>query len=275
MYKGYIPITAVIERLGKHPLFKDFSEADFIDYAVEAIDLISNNDLYDYASSNLEITNYRAAIPQDCREIVGIKLLHEGGSSNTVIKSTIPDAGGDCPSSDPTFMDIHTPSHITNGTSYSYGVNMRYGTDKFQINFSNFADKMKGIANVTAGFTYVTKGNFLHTSIESGVCNIFYKTRLTDEEGILLIPDSAAYMIAVESRIKMRVYDNLMIYDAHTQNNEQNYYAYVGKAQAEQHRKSDDELIGIANLVNTLYRSDDAQETDFRNITAKEYINKH
>lgn len=275
MYTGYIPITSVIERLGRNPMFKDFSEADIIDYAVEAIDLISNNDLFDYASKNLQIESYRAPIPQDCREIVGIKLLYKGTGSTTTIESTIPNADGDVPSSDPTFMEVHTPNYTTSGSSYGYGVNMRYGTDKFQVNFSNFANSLKGVEDATVGFTYVTKGNYLHTSTESGVCNIFYKTRLMDEEGVLLMPDSASFMRALETHIKLRLFENLMIYDGYVQNLETDYYFYIGKAQAEQHKKSDDELMGIANMVNTLYRTDDAQETDFRNITAKEYINKH
>lgn len=81
---NYINIREIASRLMRHPLMQDLTLETVIQYTVDFIGVVGLNPVYFDKVEELEINNYRAALPCDCISIVQVK----DKKSNVCLRST-------------------------------------------------------------------------------------------------------------------------------------------------------------------------------------------
>lgn len=81
---NYINIREIASRLMRHPLMQDLTLETVIQYTVDFIGVVGLTPVYFDKVEELEINNYRAALPCDCISIVQVK----DKKSNVCLRST-------------------------------------------------------------------------------------------------------------------------------------------------------------------------------------------
>lgn len=105
-------------------------------------------------------------------------------------------------------------------------------------------------------FTYRVKGDIIFTSTKSIDLLVSYLAIPTDDYGVPLIPENAAYVRALELYIQKRyftiLFNNGKINQNVLANTQQEYAFYVGQAQSDLIRPSLDQMESIKNMWTTL-----------------------
>ena len=105
--------------------------------------------------------------------------------------------------------------------------------------------------SVTSKLLYSIKRNYIYTDVESGIINIEYKSVVTDEDGLPMIPDNIHLVKAIESYTKVQHFTNKVdLGDMHPsvlQRAEREYYWNIAAAETAFKMPSEDEMEVMRN----------------------------
>ena len=73
MEANTVSIKEIINRVKRHPMMETMSEELIIDKAVEFIRILGIPETYDEKFAVLDIKEYRASLPEDCLEVIGVR----------------------------------------------------------------------------------------------------------------------------------------------------------------------------------------------------------
>ena len=139
---------------------------------------------------------------------------------------------------------------------------------------------MSPIKPKVSDLTYKIQGRCIFTSpLEDGPIEIAYKALPLDEEGTPLIPDDPIYLRALKAYIKKQwfgiQFDQGKINPQVIQRADQEYYAYVGQAQARAILPTIDQMESISNMGNALVVRAQDNRKGFIHEGSKEHIKIH
>ena len=147
----------------------------------------------------------------------------------------------------------------------------RYSTDNFHMNL----DKHKWTDP-----TYKIQGNWIFTSpMECGQIEIAYLAFQLDEDGYPMLPDSSAFIRALEAFIKFQwftiQFDMGKITQQVMQKADQDYCWAVGQCRTDMIRPSLDQMQSIANMLNNFVVKAGNHKYGFVRQGTKEHLINH
>lgn len=232
---NYTNINLLMDELTKHPMLSDLPTESAISYAIEFMHVVGIPPSFMDKTAVIDIHNYRGELPCDYYTIEQVRLLPKHGHPGEL---------------SPVF---------------------RYSTDSFH---------MSPIKPKVSDLTYKIQGRCIFTSpLEDGPIEIAYKALPLDEEGTPLIPDDPIYLRALKAYIKKQwfgiQFDQGKINPQVIQRADQEYYAYVGQAQARAILPTIDQMESISNMWNTLVVRAQDHRKGFIHEGSKEHIKIH
>lgn len=271
MYKNKISLSGIIARLLKNPLLEELSEDDAIESALDCIALIGTEQMLIKQTSEIFISNYRGAIPQDTVWLEAVRYKN-GITTNSNINSIKSVSYED--SNTGTIYEVESTLGDVIGKQYpsEYGeyIPMRPASGTFSLSSNRTSN---------VDLTYDIKGNFIYTSFNEGIVEVSYTTLNNSETGELLLPDDINVIKAVESYIVLKFLEPLWmmgkIADKVYQKFDQDYCWYVAKAQTSTRELSLDERESLSNMLTTLIDNRDHRSESYSNLTQPEYRIRH
>lgn len=132
--------------------------------------------------------------------------------------------------------------------------------------------------------TFKTHNRVIFTSFEKGKIKVNYKSIPVDEDGFPLIIDNSAYLLALESYIKVREFT--ILYDTGEfgynknsnqilQNAQQEYAWRAGQLQSEFSLPSTSEMESICRMWTTMIQRTTDFDKGFKYLGDREYIRRH
>lgn len=73
MYKGFVPISVIIDRIYRRKILKDITEDEIIDHAVSLIKLIDGHSVIAKSTVKVEVDEYRGVIPKGIIKITSVR----------------------------------------------------------------------------------------------------------------------------------------------------------------------------------------------------------
>lgn len=236
MYKNFITLDAIINRLGRAPIMKDLAEETAVEYAVDAIELIGDSSLLERKIITKDIAAYRTSLPSDNINICQIR-----------------------------YIDLNDPDLDP--------IMMRPATDNYHIGYSSQSDNYRGTLQ---GYTYDVRHGVIYTSFEEGQIEIAYDGMPFTENGNLLLPDDVNIIKAIEAYIKQEhlrpLWEIGKIPDKVLNKAEQEYCWYIGKAQSASKALNPDQRQALSNSLTRLYGNTDDKADFYKNMGLPEYI---
>lgn len=235
MYKNYITIAGILERLMRHPLLRDLSYSDASAYAVECLNNIGSPNLLTQKGSIVEIYDYKGELPDDYvsndSQVDGIRRI-----TNT----------------DPTQYTYSTMRVTTDSFHMNYSKDNRYYTAKFESN------------------NYTISGNIITTGFREGKLDIAYKGLATTGTGEILIPRNPHVIKAIEEYIKQeyfRILSDLGKIDYRTYSKaEQEYCWAIAKASSQSKNLTIAERENLSNMLTKFITTDNDYEFGFSDL---------
>ena len=280
---GYVKIQQIVDDIMDHPMLQDVTQERIIKYAADFMQIIGVPRMFDNKTAILEVTKYKALLPCDFYNILGVRMAHRTFRATTDIyhmsANKIP-AG-----------------HLTMGNDIENAPECKAYQELYNLAISDTdnsgLDVKKSMDNITEVYnhnsmidgrlyrelTYKLQGNYIFTSIEAGVIEISYVAIPVDEEGLPMILDNAKYINALELYIKKKLFTILYDQQKLPQNilvNTQQEYAFaVGQAQNDLIRPTIDEMEAISRMWNQLIWRVTEHGTGFINEGNREYLRRH
>ena len=128
-------------------------------------------------------------------------------------------------------------------------------------------------------FSFKTQNRIIYTSFPEGVVEIVYKAIPLDEDGFPLLIDNESYLDALEAYISMNVLRNKFrqgkIAAAVYQDAQQVYAFAAATLQTEFNTPSISEMESITRHFNSLIRRTTEFDNGFKNLGDREYVRKH
>lgn len=85
MYKGYVPLSVIADRIYKRKILKDITEDDILDNAVSCIKLIGSEAIVSKVPYKITIEEYRGTLPTNILQVESIRYLGENGDSPPIV----------------------------------------------------------------------------------------------------------------------------------------------------------------------------------------------
>ena len=132
--------------------------------------------------------------------------------------------------------------------------------------------------------TYKTQNRVIFTSFETGKVKVNYKAIPVDDDGFPLIIDNSAYLLALESYIKVQAFT--VLYDTGKfgygrnsaqilQNAQQEYAWRAGKLQSEFSIPSEAEMGSIIGMWTELIQNVTHRDNGYKNLGDRQYLRVH
>ena len=146
-------------------------------------------------------------------------------------------------------------------------VSAKISVDPF---FQKFQENDMGLRD------YKIEGGYIKTYIEEGTVDLAYKALPVDGDGYPMIPDNTFIILAIQRYVQLQYLEILRdtgtLQDASILYDMEKKYAWaVGQAQSQRQLENLDKMQGVKNAISSLVMSNNSHETDYREITSKEY----
>ena len=246
----YTSINRVLDNLMDHPMLSDVSLEQVVRYTIRFIAKNGFSKFYQNKIEDLEIQDFRAALPCDLISINQVKDLKTGiclrAMTDIFPKGIEPTVGRKC--KDPMNNARHTP--------YIQPKDNQYEEPSFK-----------------------TQGNVIYTSFPEGMVQISYKAIAVDENGFPMLIDNEVYLDALEAYIKKQIFtikfDQGKITAGVLQNAQQEYAVAAKLLQSEFTTPSVSEMEAIARMWNTMIPRMREFDNGFSSLGNREWIKKH
>ena len=248
MFNGeYRSISTIIENvLRDTDYYNEVDQNDITEWAVRAMELIGAPLVYIEDIVTKDVVNYRAELPDNVREIIGVR---DHYSRNTLTSSTDSWVIGKY---DSTQEDISIPSDCDTPLPFP-GENRKM--------------RDKGIAGL---FSYKVVNGWIFLDVKDGCIDILYTKFPTDVDGCLMIPDVDRYMLGVESYIIHKIDNKLfrkgIISEKIRNQSEQDWLWYVGSAHSKIVTPNYDEAESLKNQLKKIRTDGNAHDYGFEHM---------
>lgn len=253
----YTTIQRVLDDLLEHPMLQNLTLEQVVRYTVRFIGLHGFPQLYSNKIDNVEIHDFRGAMPCDLISIIQVKDLKSGECLRAMTDTYNP---GLVPHEKPK----HRCKDLTNNMMPA-----PYGMDRTNDCQKPFLTEQ----------SFKTQGRIIYTSFPEGVIQISYLAIPIDEDGYPMLLDNENYLAALEAYIKKQVFtikfDCGEIIAGVLQNIQQEYAWAAATLDAEMHIPSVSEMESITRMINTLIDEHRHFDNGFINMGNREYIRNH
>jgi len=242
MFNGqYKSINTVIENILRDTdYYNEINQSDVTEWAIRAMELIGAPLVYDEEIETITITNYRATLPDNIRELKGVRdhLSHQTLVATNdeyimwLYNQAVDDGSGSC----------DAPETLND--------EIKMGDKPLKL------------------FAYRLVNGYIFTNAKEGCIDIKYTKYPLDENGCLLIPDVDRYMLAIEAYIIYKLDKKLArrgVISRHiAQESEQEWLWYVASAHSKIVTPNYDEAEGLKNQIRKMRTDTNAHDYGFK-----------
>ena len=250
----YTSIHRVFENLLDHPMLQNITLEQAVKYALKFISKHGYAKLYEDRIADVDIHEFRGALPCDLISITQVKDLRSGICLRAMTDSF---PRGMRPERPPRHNEPAPKPPLPKGP----------GIDGLYI---------PPMRRYFEEPSFKTQGQIIYTSFPEGKVQIAYRAIPVDEDGFPLLIDNDTYLDALEGYIKMKVFevkfDQQKIPAGVFQNAQQQYYAAAKLLQSEFTLPSPSEMRSIAAAWNRLIPSMRDFDKSFRHLGDREYL---
>jgi hypothetical protein len=222
MIEKFTSIKEVISKIYRDLALEDEDRwSDMVEWAAEALEQIGAFGQYVHKSVDIEVDNYRAALPCDFHKLIGVEYNNEAlnkltGNYDTIYRD------------ERHLNNLSSGSNVTNSTRW-------------------------GNSSVNG---YTINDAFLNFNFEKGTIGLAYIGIPTDNDGFPLIPDNISYKEAIEKYIVMKMMYPKFITETINQNTwesvKNDWHWYCSQSRGKANMPSLDEYESIKNMWNRL-----------------------
>lgn len=249
----YTTVNRIMDDLMDHPMLRDITLEQVVRHAVRFIALHGYPKLYQDKIEDVEIENFRGALPCDLISIIQVKDIHTGLCLRSMTDNF------------PRGMHDHHPHCLPK-------------------DFTGNVIPKKGLYIPPMGLpprelAFKTQGRVIYTSFPHGKVEIAYKSIPVDDNGYPMLPDNENFLAALEAYIKKQVFtvkfDTGKISAGILQNAQQEYAWLAAELDAEFTVPSVSEMESITRMINTMIPKVREFDRGFRSLGNREYLRKH
>lgn len=245
MFNGqYTSINRIIENILKDTdYYNEVDQNDITEWAVRAMELIGAPLAYEEVIETIPVVNYRAELPIDVREILGVR---DHRSRHTLVMATDDWIMGNYQST----LDIYNPACL----------------DPYVIEDDGRMED-KGLTGL---FSYRVNNGWMFLNAKEGCIDVHYTQFPMDDDGCLLIPDVERYLMAVESyviyKIDNKLYRKGIIAKNIRDDSEQNWLWYVSSAHSKMVTPNYDKAEALKNQIQKMGNDSNAHDYGFEHM---------
>lgn len=232
-------IRRIIDRIKRHPMLQDIPFETAVEYAVDFISIIGTPALFEEKTAIVPIHEWKGELPCDFDSMIQVRVAPR--------------------------TDVKGPHPIL--PTY------RYSEHSFHMS------PYKPGAEFLGNLTYKVQGMCIFTSTKEVPVEIAYKAFAVDSEGYPLLPDNAAFLLALERYIKVEwfnvLFDQNKINIRVLQNAQQEYAWAAGRAQEEFSKIDLDKAETLFNSFKMLLPRNSSHWRGFFDLGAKENWHTH
>lgn len=240
----YTTINRVLDELHDEALMGDITLEQAVRYTIRFIGKNGQPKLFQDKIADVEIHDFRGALPCDLISIKQVKDLHSGICLRSMTDTFPTGMGGSMPTPPP-----HTSVYIP------------------------------PMAPPMGELSFKTQNTIIYTSFPEGEVEISYRAIPVDEHGYPLLIDNEVYLDALQAYIEMRVLRNKFrkgdIPAGVYQDAQQEYFFLANKLNSEFVIPSPSEMESIARLWNTLIPKAREFDNGFKDLGSREYLRNH
>lgn len=248
----YINIKEIVSRVLRHPLLKDFTLEQAIQYVSSFTDIFGLPNMYEDKEATVKIKDYRGVLPCNCISINQVK-----DKSSRICYEAMQDTFF------PNQVDYDNPNNPKD----------IYPWESFKRFIStHYAKKPNELA-------FKTQGNIIFTTRKDGEILISYKAIPVDKDGYPLLIDNGIYLKALETYIKKELF--LVLFETGKvsatviQNVQQDYAWRAGQLQKEFTTPSLSEMESIARMWTAMIPRMTSFDNSFKDNANREYRKIH
>ena len=261
----YTSIHRVFENLFDHPMLQNITLEQAVKYALKFISKHGYSKLYEDRIADVDIYEFRGMLPCDLISITQVKDLRSGICLRAMTDSFPAGMQPDRPERPPRPHGPQLPQFPQEGPKPPLPKGP--GIDGLYIPplHPHFEEP-----------SFKTQGQVIYTSFSEGKIQIAYRAIPVDEDGFPLLIDNDTYLDALESFIKMKVFevkfDQQKIPAGVFQNAQQQYYAAARLLQSEFTLPSPSEAEALARLWNTMIPKVRQFDRGYKHLGSREYL---
>ena len=245
----YTSIRRVLDNLKDGVLMDDLTLEQVVRHTVRFIALNGMPKLYQDKIEDVEIHDFRGALPCDLISIVQAKDLQTGiclrSMTNNFPEGMMPHKGQKCVDPMNNMRDVYIPP----------------------------MPPFRGEAS------FKTQGRVIYTSFPEGMVQIAYKAIPVDEDGFPMLIDNEVFLSALEAYIEVQVLRNKFRVGKTSsqvyQDAKQEYAWRAAKLNSEFVIPSQSEMESIARMWNTMIPNVRQFDNGYRYLGNREYLRKH
>lgn len=215
----YITANELLGELKDHPMLEDLTLERVVTYAVEFCRKWGTNFLFEEKVVTLQVEDYRAVLPCDFYELVGVR------DNKTQI-------------------------------SYRYSTDVFHNAPNEYDKLNDWGVLDTTFAINHERLTYKLNGNVLFLSTKDNVIDVVYQAIASDDEGYPLIYDDATYIQALKDYIKLKrfeiLFDTGKIAGPVLQNTQQQYGFSARVLKNHFAMITPDQAESMANILNNM-----------------------
>jgi len=253
----YTSIKRVLDNLLDHPLLRDVSLEQAVRHTLRFVSLFGFPSMYEDKIAEVEIHDFRGALPCDLVSIEQVRDLHSGRALRSMTDTFNPALSKHAKHHGPCLDLTHNVSPAPDGMDrhccHPHG-------EYFEGSFK-------------------TQGRIIYTSFPEGKVEIAYSAIPVDDDGYPKVMDNEVYLAALEAYIKKQVftvkYDTGKISAGVLQNAQQDYAFLAGELQDEMTVPSESEMESITRLLNTMVLPTHQFDEGFKHLGDREHIRRH
>lgn len=240
----YTTINRVLDEVHDDALMGDVSLEQAVRYTIRFIGKNGQPKLFQDKIADVEIHDFRGALPCDLISIKQVKDLSNGICLRSMTDTFPAGMGGRRPTPPP-----YDTAYIPPRAPFRH-------EDSFK-----------------------TQGTIIYTSFPEGEVEISYRAIPVDEHGYPLLIDNEVYLDALQAYIEMRVLRNKFrrgeISAGVYQEAQQEYFFLANKLNSEFVIPSPSEMESIVRMWNTMISSSKHFDNGFKNLGDREYLRNH
>lgn len=237
-YENYITLVGIIDRLQRNPILDKLSEEEAIDYAVDCIKLLGTDKYLLNDSAILDVSNYRAALPQNYVSIEHLRVVDKDADKSRI--------------------------------------NARPSTDTYHYNAKNESELDQSVLqdftfNIRGNFVYTSfKEGKIEIAYKSLLMNEGGELMIPDSfAAIKAIENYIAYQHLLGLWGIGKIPDKVM------SKYEQEYLWYIGKAQSDINNMNLSQRESLSDQMTQMFDNRDHRGEFYKNQSLPEYKRNH
>lgn len=242
----YTSIRRVLDDLLEDAHMENLTLEQVVRHTIRFIGKHGYPKLYQDKQEDIEIHEFRGALPCDLISIIQVREKKSGICLRSMTETFYPPVGPRPHNEPPYPIAPHNPNRST---------------------------------MVHPEFSFKTQNRIIYTSFPEGVIEIVYKAIPLDEDGFPLLIDNESYLDALEAYISMNVLRNKFrqgkIAAAVYQDAQQVYAVAARELMTEMSTPSLSEMQSISNYFTSLIPRTMEFDKSFRDLGDREYIRRH